>query len=329
MKAYEILPPSMTGNAMDGGIGAKKPKPYEILPEAGAAAQGLGGKSGGCGCGGSCGGGDRGQSVNASLAAGKWSTAAAFPAVSAGIMEKRSATSATLPTGALQLGPGQSPGASLCAALGQEIEDLRAELSRRYMQYGPRLPDVRNAVEASQRLCNGNSSNLSDLCSRLNLALAAAQDGRTASGLFHLANMCSCALPFALPCGEGVTPLSAVAGGAETARILGCLLARQAIDRIEQDIERQRQMSLQWHYRYDIAPMEDSLRALEAQLRDCEQSNISPSGFPGDCTTDCRDWMSRGYVSCARCCSHRCNNQPAFVSCCTTNCGYRGCDVGG
>lgn len=53
MKAYEILPAGMTGSAMDGGSGAKKPKAYEILPGAGAAAQGLGGKSGGCGCSGS------------------------------------------------------------------------------------------------------------------------------------------------------------------------------------------------------------------------------------------------------------------------------------
>ena len=58
MKAYEILPAGMTGSAMDDGGGAKKPKPYEILPGAGAAAQGLGGKSGGCKCGGSCGGDD-------------------------------------------------------------------------------------------------------------------------------------------------------------------------------------------------------------------------------------------------------------------------------
>ena len=41
MKAYEILPAGMTGSAMDGGSGAKKPKPYEILPGAGTAAQGL------------------------------------------------------------------------------------------------------------------------------------------------------------------------------------------------------------------------------------------------------------------------------------------------
>ncbi len=41
MKAYEILPAGMTGSAMNGGSGAKKPKPYEILPEAGIAAQGL------------------------------------------------------------------------------------------------------------------------------------------------------------------------------------------------------------------------------------------------------------------------------------------------
>jgi hypothetical protein len=41
MKAYEILPAGMTGSAMDGGSGAKKPKPYEILPGPGVAAQGL------------------------------------------------------------------------------------------------------------------------------------------------------------------------------------------------------------------------------------------------------------------------------------------------
>lgn len=41
MKAYEILPPSMTGSAMKGGGDVKEPKPYEILPEGGIAAQGL------------------------------------------------------------------------------------------------------------------------------------------------------------------------------------------------------------------------------------------------------------------------------------------------
>ena len=43
MKSYEILPAGMTGGAMDGGRGVKTPKPYEILPAAGTAEQGLGG----------------------------------------------------------------------------------------------------------------------------------------------------------------------------------------------------------------------------------------------------------------------------------------------
>ena len=42
MKSYEILPAGMTGGAMDGGRGVRKPKPYEILPAAGTAEQGLG-----------------------------------------------------------------------------------------------------------------------------------------------------------------------------------------------------------------------------------------------------------------------------------------------
>ena len=43
MKAYEILPAGMTGSAIKGGGGVKVPKPYEIVPEAGVAVQGLGG----------------------------------------------------------------------------------------------------------------------------------------------------------------------------------------------------------------------------------------------------------------------------------------------
>lgn len=41
MKSYEILPAGMGGSAIGGGCGAKGPKPYEILPGPGAAAQGL------------------------------------------------------------------------------------------------------------------------------------------------------------------------------------------------------------------------------------------------------------------------------------------------
>jgi hypothetical protein len=41
MKAYEILPADMIGSAMKGGGDVKEPKPHEILPEAGIAAQGL------------------------------------------------------------------------------------------------------------------------------------------------------------------------------------------------------------------------------------------------------------------------------------------------
>ena len=43
MRSYEILPAGMTGSAIDGGSGVKTPKPYEILPAAGTAEQGLGG----------------------------------------------------------------------------------------------------------------------------------------------------------------------------------------------------------------------------------------------------------------------------------------------
>lgn len=43
MKSYEILPADMIGSAMKGGGAVKEPKPHEILPEAGVAAQGLGG----------------------------------------------------------------------------------------------------------------------------------------------------------------------------------------------------------------------------------------------------------------------------------------------
>ncbi len=41
MKAYEILPAGMTGSALKGGGDVKEPKPYEILPGAGTAVQGL------------------------------------------------------------------------------------------------------------------------------------------------------------------------------------------------------------------------------------------------------------------------------------------------
>lgn len=41
MKSYEILPADMTGSAMKGAGDVKEPKPHEILPEAGTAAQGL------------------------------------------------------------------------------------------------------------------------------------------------------------------------------------------------------------------------------------------------------------------------------------------------
>lgn len=58
MKSYEIWPAGMAGSRVGGGCGGgRKPKPYEIMPAAGTAAQGLGGKRDGCGCGGKCGGG--------------------------------------------------------------------------------------------------------------------------------------------------------------------------------------------------------------------------------------------------------------------------------
>jgi hypothetical protein len=64
MKAYEILPAGMTGSAMKGGGDVKEPKPYEILPGAGVAEQGLGGK--GRACGGGAKAGEFGCSCSAS-----------------------------------------------------------------------------------------------------------------------------------------------------------------------------------------------------------------------------------------------------------------------
>jgi len=202
----------------------------------------------------------------------------------------------------------------LCAALAQEISDLRDEINRRYMQYGNRESDVRRIAGAKQDACNGNPRGMIDVCNELVIAQSRAEDGRTASALFAVANACGIAQGIAQ---RSMSPLTQGIGAA-----FMCLAAQRAIEEIERALERQRQMSLQWHYRYDIEPQEQRLRGLEAQLRDCNDAGLRPQSpwpVPSDCAGDCTnplwDWWDRGYSSCSNCCSRRCPNMIDWSVC--------------
>lgn len=214
------------------------------------------------------------------------------------------------PSDGLQLGPGQSPGASLCAALRGEIEDLRAEINRRYEQYGRDRDAIVRAAQGRSEICGMSSSNQQEICNALSRAVGSLT-GNAASAMNHLASRCSCSLPNAPPCEAG--PIYR-GGDFQTAQFLACLLLSQGIEEIEARIERERRQSLQWHYRWDIAPLEEYLRGLELRYQRCagiDAKSTVPPPYVFPCTRACANWNLHGYSTCR--------------ACCTTNCGFRGC----
>lgn len=327
MKAYEMLPASMSGS---GGCGAKKPKPYEIPPASWVAGKGLGGinrgsvsggKSGGCGCGGSC--GDKGKKAKPKM--GKWPLATVFPPLSSWNQGKGRGKSSIFPTsaGVVQLGPGQSPGASLCAALAGQISDLRDEINRRYDQYGDDRDAVERLVQQMGEFCDGDmpTSDLQAICNALSNAIGTLT-GDEASAMAAMANACSCSLPYA-QCAPG-TRYSGE--DFQTVQLFACLTLQQGIDKIERELEEERQMSLEWHYRYDIAPLQQRLQAMELSYTECASAAARwpwPPTPPGDPST-CGELRGRP-LKCLICCSEQCGpldwGNSCYDDCSREQCG--------
>lgn len=261
MKAYEILPAGMTGSAMDDG-GAKKPKPHEILPGAGVAAQGLGGKHGGCGCGGSCVGGDGGLSKEP-----MWQTPPQF--ASAALFGASKLGDVDL-GGISRLGPGGSGyGARPCWFIESRIIGLRTEIADRRRRFGPRIDEVSNAWLIARQACN--SAEGADVCHWIGEVLTNSGRGginwNLDLGRYNQLNR------MYLECQAG----QGNAATRQVYRLLVCQVLRETAVRLETAAVQAQPPEGRVDYQYDIWPLEQEALALEAQLRVCEQVNTSPS----------------------------------------------------
>ena len=302
MKAYEILPAGMTGSAMKGGGDVKEPKPYEILPGAGVAEQGLGAK-GGCGCGGSCGGGDGGLSKG-----NRWQTPP--QAASAASLGESKLGDADL-GGIARLGPGGSGyGARPCWFIESRIIGLRAEIADRRRRFGPRIDEISNAWLIARQACNSPEG--VDVCHWIGEVLTNSGRGHIDWNRDLLRYNQLNSMYLECQAGQGNTATRQVY------RFLVCQVLRETAVRLETAAVQAQPPGDRIDYQYDIWPLEQEVLSLESQLRICEHSATGTSG--GEVSTQCGKFC-HGQPNCPLCCDTSCF--PEEVDSCKSGCGYR------
>lgn len=243
----------------------KQPKAYEILPGPGTAAQGLGGKGGGCGgscgCGGNCG------------ARGPWR----FPG-STGFKKAPSTVGGRDLDSLLQpiYGPGdggRGPAASLCGSMRQSISWLRGEIDRLMELLGPRANEIATAWRRAREICAAPDA--PSLCWSLELARVAAGSRLPPPGVDDqdAVDAYNAAWGAALHCSNSASGMDFAAQ-----RFWGCMAAISGAQYLERRAAGDMKMSPPVSYLEDIEPLEQELRATLVELADCERSVPAP-GF--------------------------------------------------
>ncbi len=301
MKSYEILPAGVDRAGLGGRRAA--PKAYEMMPESGLAAQGLGGKTkgcggnGGCGCEGSCGGKQRlADTVAGTRAVGQFPNLARLPDLS-----RIAVYGPNDPNG---------PAANPCQQLVQRIAWLRAEIDYRRMQLGPRAREIAEAWQQAREICDRRIPN-SNLCAMLVerqfAAGMALSDDPSSIGAYNAAVWA------ALRCrpNMGAAEREAVQWGA-------CWAAIARAQAIERRARGEMMMSPEYDYSHDILPLEIELTTRLQELGQCQRS---VGGMNGDGVTSQCNAFCHGQPNCSSCCSTSCF--PEEVADCQSGCGYR------
>lgn len=343
MKSYEF---TSAGGASTSRANAR---PYEILPpvERPEALTSLTSQKGyefsaggGCGCsrgsackdsGGSCGSGSSSWEIVASQVLQGGLNGLGVP---------------LLPGWALRdggVGSGAGPASNICLAIGNEIQDLRGEIPRRWRRISDSPEDqrrIREAWDAVDRACRFDEER--SPCDVYTVLLGHFGDPNRNVDLYNALNA------IALRCGREDDAFRR-AERTGLGRILRCILATAIARDIERDVARRRGATPPYRYEYDIAPLERRLAGLEALARaNCAPPRVDPPFLPSNpprmpqppptppstvapnvgatanCSTACRAWYM-WYDTCKQCCNVNCGSINEWSQCCTDNCGPRGC----
>lgn len=159
------------------------------------------------------------------------------------------------------VGSGAGPASNICLAIGNEIQDLRGEIPRRWRRISDSPEDqrrIREAWDAVDRACRFDEER--SPCDVYTVLLGHFGDPNRNVELYNALNA------IALRCGREDDAFRR-AERTGLGRILRCILATAIARDIERDVARRRGATPPYRYEYDIAPLERRLAGLESLAR--------------------------------------------------------------